>query len=127
MTASGTGAPSPSTTRPSMTMRSPCAPAAVRSLHSGRSSPSEKNGPTVCDGVGINLSAMARASGRFERRRAPAAEHHVPAVAERPFRLAEPGVVLRDQSLARLGIGGALEDRVVGEERVAREIHLRIE
>src|SRR5258707_5525437 len=48
-------------------------------------------------------------------------------VAERPLRLAEPRVVLADQPLARTAVGGALEDRVVGEERVAGEIHLRDE
>src|SRR5689334_22890803 len=108
-----------------MTMPSPSGLLADRSFHSGRSSPSEKNGPTVCDGVGISLPAMATASRRVERRRMPAAQHHVPAIAERPFRLTELGVVLRDEPLARLRIGGALEDRVIRQERIARKIHLR--
>src|SRR5204862_141071 len=59
--------------------------------------------------------------------RPAAAQHHVPAVAERPFWLAERGVVLRDQPLARLDVGGALKDRVISQQRVAREIHLRVE
>src|ERR1700692_1592682 len=123
MTASGTGAPSPSMTRPSIAIFSPAGLSDARSLHSGRAIPRWKKGPTVCEGVGISLSAIF-VSDRIGRGPGAAAQHQVEAVAERPFGFAQHGVVLRDQPLARTLIRGALEDRVVAEQRVAREVHL---
>src|SRR5882672_4000910 len=104
-----------------MTTRSPSGSRRVMSAHSGRSSPSAKNGPTVCPGVATSFSAM---SGHFERCGVATAQHHVEGIAERPFGLAQIWVVGGDQPLARRGVGGALIDRVVLQERVAGEIHL---
>src|SRR5690349_3946757 len=107
-------------TRPSIAMRSPFGFCAVRSLHSGRASPIWKNGPTVCDGVGISFAAI---SAGLDRCRRAAAQHDVPVIAERPFGLAQIRIVIADQALARVLVGGALVDRIVGEERVTGEVH----
>src|SRR5262249_39596730 len=123
--ASGTGNPSPSMTRPSIVMRSPAGPALVRSPQSGRARPRWKNGPTVCDGVGISFSAIADSgSGRIDWRRCAAAQNQIETIAQRPLRLAQVRVVSGDQPLTRRGIGSALKDRVERQERIAGKIHL---
>src|SRR5690348_867248 len=120
--ASGSGALSPSRTRPSMRILSPKAlPPPVRSPHSGWSRPKRKKGPAVCDAVG--MSRMSDAG----RCRGATAQHDVEAITQRPFGDAEARLVAGDQPLARLGIGDAVEDGVVFQERVAGEEHLRDE
>src|SRR5581483_4727531 len=131
--ASGTGAPSPSSTRPSITMRWPCGLPRVRSAQSGRTRPRAKNGPTVCPGVAIALVAIGLpvvglvvmvSVPAFQGSRVTAAQHHVEGVAQGPFGLAQLGVVVGDETPPRRLVGGALVDRVVLQQRVAREIHL---
>ena len=79
-------------------------------------------GPTVCEPVSPSLS-----HGRGPRRRVAAADDDVEAVAERPVGLRQVLVELRHQPVARGGGGDRLEHRVDGEQRVAREVHLRHE
>src|SRR4051812_5370770 len=89
------------------------APGASRASTSGPSSqgsPIAKNGPTVWAGGG---------SGIFER---GLAQDDVPAVGERPLR---PGVLeVEGGDEAVAVVAGGVEDRVLREERVAREVHL---
>src|SRR3954471_24128170 len=66
-------------------------------------------------------------SARVGRGRGAAAQYQVETVAQCPFRLAERGIVSTNQPLARRRVGGALIDRVVFEQRIAGEIHLRDE
>src|SRR5918999_815474 len=61
-----------------------------------------------------------------EIRIAPA-QHDVPAVGERPLRARRLEVERRDHALARLRVGYRVEDRVLVEQRVVREVHLRDE
>src|SRR5260221_11460662 len=103
---------------PSTRIFSPLAPAVVRSAQLGRSRPSWKNGPTVCDGVVTDVTS------RLHGRRRAAAQNDVEAVAERILGLAEVRIVARDQTRARFSIGRALKDWIEVEERIAREIHL---
>src|SRR5436190_21566276 len=103
-------------------MRTAPAPSGARSAAAGvRHMPMAKYGPTVCDGVGRT------ATSAFERGGARAAQHDVEAVRERPIRLRRVEIELRDEPLARGGISYGLENRVVGEQRVARKVHLRHE
>ena len=81
-----------------------------------------KNGPTVCDGVGgarhlSPPSAWPRARARRCRSCRPSA--HSGTVSSRSNR--------RDHQLAVLGVAHRVEDRVLEEQRVAREVHLRDE
>src|SRR5689334_1565681 len=99
------GAPSPSRTWPSISIRSPlAAPPWVRSAVSARSRPTAKNGPTVCDGVGMSFTS------RLHRRRAAAAQHEIEAIAERELRLTEIRVIARNETLARTLIGHAVKN-----------------
>ena len=90
--ASGTGSPAPSSTRP-RTAIAPGVPGGTTNGPSSHGSPSEKNGPTVCDGV-VPRSPVVLVG----RRRARAAQHDVPAVGERPLRLGRAEVEARRPS-----------------------------
>ena len=102
-------------------------PACPRRTTSGPSSHARamcRNGPTVCDGV----------SGR----RVMSSSARAPRTASRPSRAARcrtrsraptPAAVVAEvepahQSLPRGRVRDGVEDRVVGEERVVREVHL---
>src|SRR6516162_11364440 len=117
--ASSTGARSPSSTCPSITIFSPGGALAVRSLHSGWSSAKWKKGPMVCDGVPacIDISQPQRSRGT-------PAQHDVEAVAEGVLRLAQIRILVGDEPLARRRVGHAVEDGVVRQERIPREVHL---
>src|SRR5215472_4563153 len=111
--ASGMGTPSPSRTCPSISMRSPlAAPPWVRSAVSARSSPTAKNGPTVCDGVGMSFTS------RLHGRRGAAAQHEVEAIAQSELCFAQVGIVGRDHPLARILIGDAVEDGIERQQRI---------
>src|SRR5215207_3876825 len=112
--ASGTGAPSPSYTKP-WSVTAPSPPGSTTAGPSSHGSPIEKNGPTVCGGV---------ASGILER---GPGQDDVPAVGERPLGLRALEVEGGDEPLARRGVAHRVEDRVLPEQRVAREVHLRDE
>src|SRR5919106_2279199 len=84
-------------------------------------SPMLKNGPTVWDAVGRSATSV------LHRGRLAPAQHYVEAVGERPFGHGLLEVELRDQALAVPPVGHRVEDRVLEEERVAREVHLRDE
>src|ERR1700751_4753476 len=83
ITASSTGIPSPSSTRQVSDTRSPFAagPAICLTERSSVVRQKLKNGPTVCDGVGIS-SISCLEGGRL---RSP--EHDVEPVSRRPLRL----------------------------------------
>src|SRR5918999_6223160 len=120
ITPSGTGAPAPSRTTPEMRI-APGAPSGTTRCPSFQVSPMDRNGPTVCDGVSKSLM------GLLERGLLAPAQHDVPAVGERPLRARRLEVERRDHALARLRVGYRVEDRVLVEQRVVREVHLRDE
>src|SRR5580704_3710517 len=82
--------------------------------------PIAKYGPTVWEGVVSKITSVRL----LERRRARAAEVDVPLERLRPVRHRpvdrEPG----DHPLAGALVSHRVEDRVIREERVAREVHL---
>src|SRR5579875_475363 len=133
--ASGTGSPAPSSTRPAITI-APGAPSSTTNGPSGHGSPIAKNGPTVCDGVtpsGRTAGSLSRPSclaaaplaGVLEHGLLPAAQHDVPLVAEGPLRLGQVEVEPGDHPLPGRRVRHRVEDRVLGEERVAGKVHLR--
>ena len=116
--ASGTGAPSPSNTRPSIVTRSPGTPGGASS---SAGQPGEAEGEERPHGLGrrgLEAHSLHRAwpRGRPGRCRTGSRGR-----APGPW----PPSRTRDQPLPRPLVRRAVEDRVVGEERVAREIHLR--
>src|SRR5688572_977915 len=115
MSASSTGWPSPSRTAPTIRIASG-SPGETRRSPPSYGSAYSKNGPTVCEGV---------VSGITPWRGLAAAQHDVPLVAERPLRLGRIQVEARDQPLANGRIADRLEDRVLPEQGIAREVHLR--
>src|SRR5580692_4913088 len=119
--ASGTGAPSPSSTRQASTTRSPlaCGPAMQRTEEFSVVSPKEKKGPTVCEGVGPKLISS------LERSRLGAAQNNVELVAQRPLRLRGFQIELADHALSRLFIRNGLVDRIKCKQGIAGKIHLR--
>src|SRR6185312_14544815 len=90
MRESGTTAPAPSRTTPSMVMWRPFACSVAMRAQPGSLRQIAKNGPTVWNGVG---SAMMRFHGRC----VAAAQDDVEAIAERVFRLREGKIEARDQ------------------------------
>src|SRR4051812_31308157 len=131
--ASGTVAPSPSSTRPSMRTRSPetsdvnveLVNASFQAYSPDGVMPYLKNGPTVCDGV-IPLSiSLPCTLVVLHRRGVLAAQHDVEAVAQRPFGLGVLQIERRDHPRPRLLVRHRIEDRVERKQRVGREIHLR--
>src|SRR4029077_20105387 len=60
----------------------------------------------------------------LEDGRAAAAQDDVPLVTEGPLRLSQLAVESGQQPLPGLLVGHRVEDRVEGEQRVARELHL---
>src|SRR6266702_4764089 len=113
--ASLTGPPSPSSTRPSMRTRSPDASGVTRLLPGV--SAMAKYGPTVCEGVMPDMSGLGRCLV------APA-QHDVEFVRRPPIRLGGGEIEARDHPRARFLVPDRVEDRIVGHQRVAREIHL---
>src|SRR3989441_7415289 len=99
----------------------PDAPRAARSFQPSRINALEKNGPTVCDGVCLSLMSP------LHRRGVAAAQHEVEAVAQRILRHRHVDVEGRDEPLARVHVGNAVEDWVQCEQRITGEIHLRDE
>src|SRR5918999_3975886 len=120
ITPSGTGAPAPSSSTPEMRI-APGVPSGTTRCPPDHVSPMDRNGPTVCDGVSRSLM------GLLERGLLAPAQHDVPAVGERPLRARGLEVERRDHALARLRVGYRVEDRVLVEQRVVREVHLRDE
>src|SRR5437868_11988433 len=119
MRASGTGAPSPSTTRPRMaTCRSGDPASAIRSTKRGPN-PRRKKGPTVWDAVTPSAGGRALPVMRLvlERRLVATSQDEVEAVAERPLWLRRVPVERGDQPLACARVGHRIEDRIEGEER----------
>src|SRR5918999_6570893 len=118
ITPSGTGAPAPSRTTPEIRIAAGV-PSGTTRCPSVQVSPMDRNGPTVCEGVSRSLM------GLLERGLLAAAKHDVPAVGECPLRAGRLEVGRRDHPLARLGVGHRVEDGVLVEQRVVREVHLR--
>src|SRR5215470_10179687 len=78
-----------------------------------------KKGPTVCEAVATNaISALPR-------RGLVATEHDVEAIAERVVVLGGLPVLRSDQPRPRLLVGDAVPDRIVREQWIAFEVHLR--
>src|SRR5688500_9387611 len=119
-TASGTGTPAPSYTVPAI-RNAPGVPSGTTYGPSGHTRPNEKNGPTVCDGV-VRSSLIVVLL--VQRRGVLAAQHDVPPVAERPLGHGGVQVEPGHHRLAGLRVADRVEDRVVGAQRVAREVHL---
>ena len=61
----------------------------------------------------------------FERSCVAAAHHDVELIAERVERHRRLHIEERDEAIAGAFVGGAVEDRIVGHQRIAGEIHLR--
>src|SRR5271154_5351883 len=116
--ASGTLWPSPSKTFPWISTRSPETPGPVRSLAYSRLRPISKNGPTVCDVEAWSVTLF------FPRRFLPATEDDVEFEAQRLFRQRRFPIKRRDEPVAGLFIGGAVEDGIERQQRVAWKIHL---
>src|SRR6202044_2079273 len=115
--ASGTGWPSPSSTRPSMLTRSPETLESTRSCLIDRHMPMEKKGPIVCDVVAeLTLALHGRGF-------APA-HYNVEPIAECLRRNCGLPVENRNQPIARAFIRRAIENRIERKERVTGEIHL---
>ena len=90
-----------------------------RSGPSGHGSPIEKYGPTVCDGVVPGISRRPAGSRSRRAGRCPTGRR-----APTRARCASRSNA-RDQPLARLRVAHRVEDRVLREQRVAGEVHLR--
>src|SRR5471030_297854 len=122
MESPGVGRPSPSSTRNERRMRAPCAPSRVRTPRDGFVvSPKLKNGPTVCDALGITCSPYES----LERSGLAAAQHDVEPVTQGPFRLRHRQIEGRYQPRACLLVGNGLQNGVERQQRIVREIHLR--
>src|SRR5690242_15891080 len=83
----------------------------------GRAKP--KNGPTVCDGVGSSAATSV-----LHRRGLAAAQDDVEAIRERPLGHRRVEVERAHEALAGGRVAHGVEDRVLEEERIAREVHL---
>src|SRR3569623_538429 len=131
--ASGTRAPSPSNTRPSMRTRSPetsgvrveLVNASFQAYSPDGVMPYLKNGPTVCDGVIPSGFTESCTLLGLHGGGVLAAQHDVEAVAQRPFGLGILEIERRDHAHPRLLVRDRVENRIEREQRVAREIHLR--
>src|SRR3569832_189615 len=116
--ASGTAAPSPSNTRPSMRTRSPetsdvsveLVKASFQAYSPVGVSPYLKNGPTVCDGVISSGFAEFCTLVGLHGGGVLAAQHDVEAVAQRPFGLGVLQVERRDHPHPRLLVRDRVED-----------------
>src|SRR5579859_2538435 len=116
--ASGTGTPSPSKTRQIRRMCSPLA-SGVASIPSNISvRPKWKNGPTVCDGLGIRSMLSLKGGGLSPP------QDNVELIAKRPLRLRRFQVEPGNQPLPAFLVGDGLKDWIKGEERIAGKIHL---
>src|SRR5580704_5233445 len=127
--------PAPSYSRPTI-VTAPAVPSGTTYGPSGHGSLIEKYGPTVCEGVNpvtvlcpYSKTLLFEGSSYsntllFEHRRAAAAQHDVPVVAERPFRLGQVDVEAGDEPLPGLLVRHRVEDGVQRQQRVAGEVHL---
>src|SRR5918997_645501 len=79
-----------------------------------------KYGPTVWDGVGSVTSRLRRGG-------LATSQHHVELVRERPLRHGFTEVEVGDHPLPVPRVAHRVEDRVLEEQRIAREVHLRHE
>src|SRR4051812_13839265 len=120
-TPSGTGSPSPSSSRPRIQMP-PWEPTGTTSGPSGHGSTRARNGPTVCDGVRPRTGSGI--GGRLEGRGVGSPQDDVEAEAEGPLGLGDVVVVARHQPLAGPFVGNRVEDRVLEEQRISGEVHL---
>src|SRR3974390_2652522 len=98
----------------------PGVPSGTANGPTSNGSPIAKYGPTVWEGVVWKITSMRL----LERRGPRAPEVDVPLERLRPVRHRAVDREARDHPLARLRVADRVEDRVVGEERVAREVHL---
>src|SRR6476659_645153 len=122
MTASGTGAPAPSNTAP-VSVSASGSSAATGVAHPGSARARWRNGPTVCDGVSApGASGRSAIAGLLERRRGGATQDDVEAEAQCPLRLGDVVVVAGDEAPAGGRVGHGVEDRVLEEQRVVREV-----
>src|SRR5471030_3245075 len=112
MESPGVGRPSPSSTRNERRMRAPCTPSRVRIPRDGFAvSPKLKNGPTVCDALGITCSPYRL----LERSGLAAAKNDVEPVTQGPFLLRHGEIESRYQPRPRLLVGNGLQNRVEGQ------------
>src|SRR5262245_25412908 len=117
---SGTGSPALSRSTPRMRTERGSESSTSRFVIGPPKRPILRYGPTVWDGLSPS-SVIVRL---LERRRLAAPEHDVEAKAERPVRLGELELELRDQALPGAPVADGAEDRVEREERIAGEVHL---
>src|SRR5713226_1100819 len=102
-----------------MVILSPETPAPAKSVFPSRASPIVKKGPTVCDVVAWNFISSLR------RRSLAAVKNNVEAVPQRLIGNRAPPIKCRSQPVASLLIRSAIENWIVGNQRVSRKIHLR--
>src|SRR5436190_8408496 len=124
-TASLTGLPSPSTTRPESVIRSPATPAGASSTTVKGSKPILTYGATVWEEVVSRLIVSSLAARGFHRCRVTAAQHDIVAVGKRNVGNRRFPVEGGDHALPRFLVGYAVVHRIVFEQRVAGKIHLR--
>src|SRR5689334_6018997 len=113
ISASFTGLPSPSTTRPCSVMRSPLTLGGATSVTVPAVNPIDKNGPAVCDGVLI--VPMSAHHGR----RVPAPQHNVEAIRDREFRHGVIPIERRDQPFASTLVRDARVHRIERQQLIA--------
>src|SRR6266571_762454 len=126
--ASSTGLRSPSSTRPTMVIRSPEIPGPARSAFFNLVRPMEKYGPTVCDVVACRLISFPSVRVRlFPGSGFASSQDDVKSKAKGVHRDRGFPIKNGDETIARLFIGGAIEDGIVGNQRITGKIHLRDE
>src|SRR6185437_8319865 len=119
ISASLTGLPSPSSTRPRSVIRSPGTSGPAISVTNIGVRPMRRYGPMACDAVGCSPISL------LHRCVVTPTQHDVESVAQGVVRAGQLPVELRDQASARLLVGNAIEDRVFVHQGIAGEIHLR--
>src|SRR5262249_16094399 len=119
--ASLTGSCSPSSTRQESHTLSPsaCGPAMRRTHCLSDVRLKWKNGPTVCDGVGISSMSF------LKWRSLGPAQHDVKFVGGSPLRLCGVQIEAGNHALPRLFVRHRLKNGIKGKQWIARKIHLR--
>src|SRR5574341_400876 len=120
---SSTPTPSPSMRRPRMAMRSPFTPGPAMRVVLSHVSPMCGYGPTVCDPIANRLMSLSRRA--VHRRGLESAQHDVEAVGEGVLRHRVFPVELGHPPHPGLLVGNAHVHRVVRQQRISGEVHLR--
>src|SRR5579862_2920847 len=103
----------------------PGVPSGTIRLPPSNGTPIAKYGPTVWEGVTSKIIVHCLLERLFEQGRRGTAQVDVPVERLRPVRTGLMDVEGRDHPLARLLIPDRVVDRVIREERIVGEVHLR--